>query len=132
MKDFIVKFTAGPVRHKLEGLCLIFILLCGILSLGSTMRFDGKLTFEKEKITYKGQVKNHVMDGKGTLKFENGDQYKGGFSKGVINGFGIYKSTMGWAFEGEFKDGKPNGQGNVIIDDKNKFQGNFENGVYKQ
>lgn len=132
MRYFTVKFKTTSIRHRLECLCLIFILLCGTFSLASTMRIDEKFTFDKHNITYKGEVKNHLMDGTGTLTFDNGDQYKGGFSKGIINGFGIYKSTMGWAFEGEFKDGKPNGQGNVIIDDKNKFQGNFENGVYKQ
>lgn len=132
LKYFIVKFKTSSRRCKLEGLCLILILLCMTFSLASTMRIDKKFTFEKDNITYKGEVKNHLMDGKGTLEFDNGDQYKGEFSKGIINGCGKYKSKMGWIFEGNFKDGKPHGHGTVIMTDKSEFKGIFENGVYKQ
>ena len=50
------------------------------------------------------------LNGKGKIKYENGDVYEGEFKDGELDGQGKFISANGkLIYEGEFKDGKQNG-----------------------
>ena len=57
---------------------------------------------------YKGEVNGGTMaDGKGVMKFSNGDIYDGNWKNGKMNGKGAMLYHDGAFYQGDWKDGKP-------------------------
>lgn len=61
--------------------------------------------------TYRGQCKNGLPDGAGTVTFYNGDELSGSFEKGILSGDGRFKSADGSTYEGAWEDGMRHGRG---------------------
>lgn len=79
---------------------------------------DGEgVIYESGIISYVGNLKNDLPQGKGTQYFPNGQtEYKGKFKKGRYQGKGrLYNSSGRLIYEGSFADGKYNGYG-VLYD----------------
>ena len=55
-----------------------------------------------------GEWKDYREDGKGTMKYHNGDVHEGHFSKGKMHGKGTYEYAAGDVLKsiGEWKEGK--------------------------
>ena len=64
-------------------------------------------TIKSSNGIYKGEVVNGKPHGKGTLKFDTGNQYTGEFKNGKYDGKGTYTFNDGRKVSGEWKDGKP-------------------------
>jgi hypothetical protein len=60
---------------------------------------------------YRGQCKNGLADGSGTVTFNNGDELSGRYEKGVLSGDGIFTSADGSTYQGSWEDGKRHGRG---------------------
>ena len=57
---------------------------------------------------YEGDVNSSAMaDGKGVMKFSNGDVYDGDWENGKMNGKGAMLYHDGTFYQGDWKDGKP-------------------------
>jgi Uncharacterized protein conserved in bacteria len=54
----------------------------------------------------KASFKNDLYEGKGILRFADGNVYEGEFKKDLFEGKGIYKFAIGSVYEGEFKKNK--------------------------
>lgn len=64
-----------------------------------------------ENYTFDGEWVNGKPNGKGILKFNNGDYYKGNLKNGILedeNGY-FTESNGNFTYEGGFKEGKFNG-----------------------
>lgn len=109
----------------------VFLLII-LISLGSSFfqQRSHTATIDEQAFQYQGDIKNHKFNGKGTLKFDNGDTYTGDFSDGLMDGEGKFVSHEGWNYTGSFTKGKINGQGTFKTDGAT-YKGKFENGVYK-
>ncbi len=55
---------------------------------------------------YKGELKNGLSDGIGTMNFPNGDKYVGEWKNGKKDGQGTYTFVDGRIISGEFKKDK--------------------------
>ena len=73
------------------------------------------------------------LNGKGKIKYENGDVYDGEIKGGIANGYGKIKYENGDVYEGEFKDGKPDGE-NIVIkySDNTYYEGIVKDGELKE
>ena len=68
----------------------------------------GKIRFynDKEgKFEYEGFFKRNNIEGKGIIKWKNGDVYQGQVKNGKMNGYGKFIPKNGIGFEGYFKNG---------------------------
>ena len=79
---------------------------------------------------YKGEFKDGVPHGTGTLTSVEGHQYVGEFKKGIFFGQGILTLANGDQYVGKFREGKYNGKGTLILADGNKYFGEFKDGKY--
>ena len=77
---------------------------------------------------YKGDIKNLLPNGQGTLELADGSVYVGTFSDGKYSGIGTYTGADGSFYTGEYLNGKPNGQGTLRYADGSVYAGGFENG----
>ncbi len=68
----------------------------------------------------KGDCKN----GKGTMKFDNGNVYEGSWKNGVAEGKGTLTLAQGRIFKGNFENGVLK-KGEMIISKKMKYKGDF-------
>jgi len=103
------------------------------LYLWGTSYFDSEWNeFGDKKIhpVYKGDVKNGVPNGQGTLTFPDGSTFIGEYKDGLPNGQGTTNYTFGEKYVGEWKDGMKHGQGKVISPDGDKWVGEFKEGDY--
>ena len=74
-----------------------------------------KETINTSNFTYVGEILNGKFNGKGTIRFKNGDSYTGDFVNDKFNGQGKFISKVyTYTYEGGFVDGKYNGQGKLI------------------
>ena len=67
----------------------------------------GKIVFldNKSEISeYEGYFKDNNIEGKGTMKWKNGDMYQGELKNGKMNGYGRFIPQNGAVNEGHFKD----------------------------
>ena len=61
---------------------------------------------EKNGTVYKGDFKDHQMDGEGFWQSPNGDTYEGEYSRNAKHGFGVYQCSDGRVYEGRFEKGR--------------------------
>ena len=69
----------------------------------------GKIIFYNDKDNngeYEGFFKNNNIEGKGIMKWKNGNVYEGEMKNGKMNGFGKFIPYGGFPIEGIFKDNK--------------------------
>ena len=82
---------------------------------------------------YKGEFNNNKINGYGKINFiysaDGKSEYEGFFKEGIIEGKGIIKWNNGNVYDGEVKKGKMNGFGTFIPKNGIPIKGFFENGV---
>ena len=78
--------------------------------LGGCWNGRGTLRFANGNV-YEGDFKNNVREGKGTLRFANGEVYEGDFKNGRREGKGTYRFANGEVYEGDWKNGRTVGKG---------------------
>ena len=66
-------------RNQFEHITVGLIILCALSLLLVTIKTQHSIKIDGTKITYKGQMQNHRLNGQGTLTYDNGDTYTGGF-----------------------------------------------------
>ena len=71
-------------------------------------------TKEYENGVFKGTIINNKREGKGFMRYNNGDTYDGEYKNDKKDGKGIYISIEGYKYEGEFKDGLRQGNGDIV------------------
>ncbi len=104
--------------------------------LKAALKDENKITQKEEKkyktkpdgITYRGETKNGLKHGKGTLIFPNGDKYVGAFEVGKRHGQGIFTYSYSRIYTGDFKDDKFEGQGVQNFANGEKYEGSFLDG----
>ena len=77
--------------------------------------------FEEIKTIYKGEFKDGLRNGQGTIILASGAMYVGEFKDGKINGQGTYTYFNGDKYVGEFKNGLRNGKGTYINADGSTY-----------
>lgn len=77
---------------------------------------------------YYGQVdpSNNAPDGKGTMKYDNGDVYEGEWVDGMREGKGCMKYNNGDMYDGEWKTDMREGQGEYTWKDGRKYIGEYK------
>jgi hypothetical protein len=74
-------------------------------------------------------IKGDCVNGKGTFKYENGDEYTGQWIDGEWeDGEGTYKYASGAAYTGQYINGELNGKGTYTNINGVKFLGDWVNG----
>ena len=71
-------------------------------------------TKEYENGVFQGTIINNKREGKGFMRYNNGDTYDGEYKNDKKDGKGIYISIEGYKYEGEFKDGLRQGKGDIV------------------
>ncbi|MEX2804885.1 hypothetical protein AB3329_07225 [Streptococcus sp. H31] len=122
----------GLTRKKIEILCLLLILVCGLSVFPLSFKRKAVLTYDDNKINYTGYVVNNRMNGQGKLTYENGDVYEGHFTNGVFNGQGTFTSSNGWSYSGSFKNGQADGKGILKAKNGEVYTGTFIQGIYQK
>src|SRR5262249_14676113 len=79
-------------------------------------------------LSYVGEWKNGVMEGRGTLTLPNGDEYTGQFRGGKANGIGRYVDFTGESFEGRFVEGRRDGLGTTTLPSGNSYRSTWTAG----
>lgn len=118
-------------RNQFERIAVGVIILCALSLFLVTIKTQHSIKVDGTKITYKGQMQNHRLNGQGTLTYDNGDTYTGEFKNGSFNGQGTFKSHEGWTYVGEFKSGQADGQGKLTTENKVTYKGKFKQGIFK-
>lgn len=89
---------------------------------------DSKLTFA-DGSTYTGETDpSGILNGRGLLRWTNGDEYTGNFSNGLFDGQGRYTSPDLYTHVGEYRNGRAHGFGVVTYVTGDKYEGDFVNG----
>ena len=81
---------------------------------------------------YEGEVNNKTFNGKGILKYKNGDIYEGDFENGIKKGNGkmiFIKNNI--EYIGGFNNGEINGKGKMTFDNGIYYKGDFINGKFE-
>ncbi|MBC7775074.1 MAG: hypothetical protein H7246_06505 [Phycisphaerae bacterium] len=91
--------------------------------------FAGAGTFETSAYIYKGEFKDGLFEGTGTLTYKNGDLYNGSFKEGQMSGSGTYKYGNGDYYSGEISGGLLNGDGVMFLSKFGFYSGQFSNGI---
>ncbi|KAH3714136.1 hypothetical protein Pelo_19356 [Pelomyxa schiedti] len=67
---------------------------------------DGKGTCKRHDCTYDGRWADGEENGRGVLKWANGDTYDGEWLNGIVDGWGVYRcsGSDGSSFEGLYRD----------------------------
>jgi hypothetical protein len=74
-------------------------------------------------------IKGNCVNGKGTFKYENGDEYTGQWKNSEWeDGEGTYKYASGAAYTGQYINGEENGKGTYTNINGVKFLGDWVNG----
>jgi len=90
-------------------------------------KWEGKglLKFANGNI-YEGEFKGGLPNGKGNFKFANGNIYEGDYKNGLFDGKGIFKWNDGDIYEGEYKENKRCGKGIMKYANGETYEGNFK------
>ena len=86
---------------------------------------NGKGTFSFGKTIYEGDFVNDIIEGKGTVTFETGEQYIGDFKNCRQHGQGVFIYRDGSKYIGEFVGGQRNGRGKFVDKDRNEIYNGF-------
>ena len=70
-------------------------------------------------------MKNSVPEGKGKIKFENGEYYEGDFKKGEMTGEGTFKFSDNTIYNGRLENGFFNGKGKMKWENGIEYNGGF-------
>ncbi|CAD2221346.1 MORN repeat/PH domain containing protein, putative [Angomonas deanei] len=102
-------------------------LFTGLFEKGQKIR--GKMEFPGCSRSYNGEWSDDKPQGRGEMKFANGDYYKGDFQAGRLHGVGllVYKEPRGQQYYGQFFEDKPCGTG-AFKTDKGVIAGFFDDG----
>lgn len=80
-------------------------------------------TIESSKFRFKGELKNGLVEGKGQLRFKNGEaEYQGSFREGLFEGENCFYKCQEYSYKGDFRAGKKEGYG-VICEAESYGQG---------
>lgn len=91
------------------------------------MNGKGTLFFNNGGI-YTGEWKNNKSNGKGYEFFNNGDYYIGDYVNDIKSGRGIYKYANGSFYDGEYKNDMMCGKGLEKYNDGTIYEGQYFNG----
>ena len=82
-------------------------------------------------IIFEGNFKNNELQGEQNIQLKNGDKFEGQIINGKKEGYGIFTSK-GSRYEGFYVDNKRNGYGKLYIDNEDLpfYEGNFVNDVF--
>ena len=90
---------------------------------------EGKGIEECDEYKYEGNFQNDKKNGKGLVIYSTGDQYIGEFKDDQLSGHGNYIWNNGDSYEGEFTDGKINGKGLYKWKDGGEYEGEYKNNI---
>jgi hypothetical protein len=82
--------------------------------------------------TYNGDWAEGIPEGKGTFTWPGGAVYTGAFKDGLAEGKGVLSNNPYWTYEGEFSRGIRNGQGTLKTKDGKTIEGKWEMGMLVQ
>ncbi len=92
----------------------------------------GEFFYKKEQMTFSGEYRNDLREGKGKLASLDGTYlYVGGWHKNKMEGTGILNSTKIGRYEGEFHKDCFEGKGKLIDLENNIYDGMFHKGKKK-
>jgi len=78
-------------------------------------KFDSDIVLVKTKMyengKYIGQLKDGIMEGKGTFYFNDGNKYEGEIKNNIFEGKGTYTYANGDKYVGDFKKNMKDGRG---------------------
>ncbi|MDP3897179.1 MAG: hypothetical protein Q8Q62_10940 [Mesorhizobium sp.] len=77
---------------------------------------------------YSGETWDGRPNGRGEMKYWQGDRYEGYFANGVPHGKGVLVTAEGDRFEGEFWMGKWHGRGVLTTAEGQRYEGTWEHG----
>jgi hypothetical protein len=104
---------------------------------GEEFTYEGPITCKRimkgygllttDAFTYKGNFRNSLFSGKGTVEFAGGGKYSGEFREAMYHGKGkrVYKS--GNIFDGQWRNHMRHGYGHFTWTNGNKYSGNWKN-----
>ncbi|MBQ9637635.1 MAG: hypothetical protein IJV36_07085 [Prevotella sp.] len=76
--------------------------------------------------SYEGNWANGLMEGNGTMTWQNDSKYVGDWSNNQQNGTGVLYYSNGRRYEGNFRNGVKHGQGTFIWTNGEKYIGNWD------
>ncbi len=82
-------------------------------------------------ISYQGEVKNGIIEGRGQLKTSNGDVYTGEFKNNWADGKGTMLFADGSKYTGQFKEGLIHGYGKMIYPNGIVLEGDWVKGIFQ-
>ena len=87
----------------------------------------GSAKVPNSKAVYTGSWKKGKPEGKGSLRWPDGEHFKGDFKNGYMDGFGTYHFNDGRIYVGEIKKDERHGQGTTSWPDGEKYEGEYKN-----
>ena len=118
-------------RSLVEKVAVAIMVIFALSLVFVTVKTEQTVKVDGNKLTYKGQIMNHRLNGQGALTYDNGDTYVGEFQNGTFNGQGTFTSHEGWTYKGSFKSGQADGQGILTTENRVVYKGTFRQGIYK-
>lgn len=73
-------------------------------------------------------ISGNCKNGKGTMKFTNGDKYIGQYKDGLFHGNGTYTGSDGRKYSGGWKEGMKDGKGTDTDSEGWQYVGDWKNG----
>ena len=80
--------------------------------------------------TYRGDFKDGLKSGEGTLNYNNGDFYTGQWAMDKPNGFGIFVSQTEGTYTGTFVNGLRDGSGRMIYTNGDLYDGGWRRDLF--
>jgi len=91
------------------------------------MSYTGSSRVEDENGVYEGDMMKGLKNGRGVMKFRNGDIYTGYWKNNMMDGEGTMVYSNGEKYHGEWVKDRRNGKGSHIFRDTTRFEGEFFN-----
>ena len=74
---------------------------------------------------FTGKIVEGVREGKGTLKWANGDEYIGVFKNGLRHGKGVFREKNGRSYEGQWLISQKEGKGREVWPNGDVYVGSY-------
>lgn len=103
--------------------------------IGEWKRFEnvfkrhGKGEFISDEFIYKGEFKEDLFHGYGSLKYSDGREYNGEFRNGEINGKGAMQFEDLSIYNGQWRNGRMHGLGTFSTSKGDQWTGLWNNGI---